>query len=161
MPLSALRRCCLLIRIASAGTPTTARTGWRLPFFGADERQQMAQQLARRLNVLLRAFLDQAPFERSMEVEHRAVVERLPADQQSRLSTLRATMSAGQPTKLSTTYCSPFDEEMALRDVPRSIPTLSTSLPDCLSAALPNRFSAALPDCFSGPLVPRLSGAYT
>ena len=32
-------------------------------------------------------------------------------------------MSAGQPTKLSTTKRSPFDAEIALREVPRSIPT--------------------------------------
>src|SRR5687767_10909006 len=32
-------------------------------------------------------------------------------------------MSSGQPTKLSTTKRSPFDAEMALREVPRSIPT--------------------------------------
>ena len=34
-----------------------------------------------------------------------------------------ATMSAGQPTKESTTKRSPFDAEMALREVPRSMPT--------------------------------------
>jgi hypothetical protein len=45
----------------------------------------------------------------------------------SRLSTLRATMSAGQPTKLSTTKRSPFDAEIELREVPRSIPTWRSS----------------------------------
>src|SRR5262245_6569314 len=54
----------------------------------------------------------------------------------SRFKTLRATRSAGQPTKLSTTYCSPVDEEMALRDVPKSIPTLTISPPVCFSAAM-------------------------
>ena len=34
-----------------------------------------------------------------------------------------ATLSAGQPTKESTTKRSPFDAEMALREVPRSMPT--------------------------------------
>src|ERR1051326_1913292 len=40
-----------------------------------------------------------------------------------RLRIFFATMSAGQPTKESTTKCSPFDAEMALREVPRSMPT--------------------------------------
>src|SRR5438270_5789687 len=40
-----------------------------------------------------------------------------------RLRIFFATMSAGQPTKESTTKRSPFDAEMALREVPRSMPT--------------------------------------
>src|SRR5438876_8587235 len=40
-----------------------------------------------------------------------------------RLRIFFATMSAGQPTKLSTTKRSPFDAEMELLEVPRSIPT--------------------------------------
>ena len=55
----------------------------------------MAQQLARRLDVLLRAFLDQAAFERAVEVEHRPVVEGLPADQQVALEHLASDQIGG------------------------------------------------------------------
>ena len=137
------------MRIAAAGTPTTARTGGVLAVLRRHERQQVAQQLARRLEVTIGAFLDQPALERPMQIEHGAVVERVAADQRSRLSTLRATRSAGQPTKLSTTNCPPLEDEMALREVPRSMPTLNAS-----SAGL-------LPRCrtvvFQLPLVPVLS----
>src|SRR5215467_8697574 len=53
----------------------------------------------------------------------------------SRLRIFRATRSAGQPTKLSATMCSPVDVEIALRDVPRSIPTVNIPSDD-LSAAM-------------------------
>src|SRR5262245_55727147 len=53
----------------------------------------------------------------------------------SRLRILRATRSAGQPTKLSATMRSPVDVEIALREVPRSIPTVNTPSAD-LSAAM-------------------------
>src|SRR5215207_6588450 len=61
-------------------------------------------------------------------------------------STLRATRSAGQPTKLSTTNCPPLEHEMALLDVPRSIPTRSGAAADCSSTLM-----AILPlcDCMS------------
>ena len=48
----------------------------------------------------------------------------LAADQEVALEHLARHQVGGQPTKLSTTNCSPFDAEMALRDVPRSMPTL-------------------------------------
>src|SRR6476661_4512503 len=60
----------------------------------------------------------------------------------SRFRILRATRSAGQPTKLSTTTRSPADVEIALRDVPRSMPTVNTLL-------------ASLAPMFSGLLVSR------
>src|SRR5688572_15288219 len=50
------------------------------------------------------------------------------------LRTFFATMSTGHPTKLSTTNFSPFDAEIALRDVPRSIPTWSISGWDAISS---------------------------
>src|SRR5688500_4906353 len=50
------------------------------------------------------------------------------------LRTFFATMSTGQPTKLSTTNFSPFDAEIALRDVPRSIPTWRISGWDAISS---------------------------
>src|SRR5688500_11621350 len=54
----------------------------------------------------------------------------------TRFSTLRATRSAGHPTKLSTTNCPPPDDEMALRDVPRSMPTRSGVAADCSSTLI-------------------------
>src|SRR3954451_22126370 len=47
----------------------------------ADEAEQMFEQLADGFDVLLRPFFQQAAFERAMEVEHRAVRDRLVSDQ--------------------------------------------------------------------------------
>src|SRR5262245_19515871 len=54
----------------------------------------------------------------------------------SRLRIFRATRSAGQPTKLSATMRSPVDVEIALREVPRSMPTVNMPSPPDLSAAM-------------------------
>src|SRR5687767_16004315 len=54
----------------------------------------------------------------------------------SRFSTLRATRSAGHPTKLSTTNCPPLDAEIALREVPRSMPTRNGAAADCSSTLI-------------------------
>ena len=89
----------------------------------------MIDQLANRLDVLLGAFFDESALERPAQIEHRPVFQRLFPDEQISLEDLRATRSAGQPTKLSTTTRSPADVEIALRDVPRSMPTVKTSLP--------------------------------
>jgi len=73
-------------------------------FFVATSGQEVAQQFARSLEVSSEPFLDQPTFERTVQVEHRAVFREPRArSAESRLSTLRATRSAGQPTKLSTT----------------------------------------------------------
>ena len=126
IPFIELRRYCLFVRSAAAGTPTTARTFAAVDLAvraDADEAEEMLEQLAHGLDVLLRAFFQQAALERAMKVEHGAVGDGVVADEDVRLRTFFATMSAGQPTKLSTTKRSPFDAEIALREVPRSIPT--------------------------------------
>ena len=91
MPFIALRRYCLFVRSAAAGTPTTARTfdAVDLPFaLDADQAAAGAEQLAHGFDVLLRAFLDQAALERAVEVEHGAVRDRLVADQDLALEDL-------------------------------------------------------------------------
>src|SRR5690349_10198501 len=62
----------------------------------------------------------------------------------SRFRTFRATRSAGHPTKLSTTIRSPADVEIALREVPRSMPTVNTlaSLAPMFSGLLVSRWCA-------------------
>src|SRR4051812_1090035 len=47
----------------------------------ANEAEQVLEQLANGFDVLLRAFLEQATFERAVKVEHGAVCHRFVADQ--------------------------------------------------------------------------------
>ena len=94
MPLSALRSA-VVGPHGGGGHADDGADRLALAVLGNDERQQMAQQLARRLDVLLRAFLDQALFERAAQVEHRPVLDGLPADQKVALEHLASDQIRG------------------------------------------------------------------
>src|ERR1051325_10403524 len=124
MPFIELRRYCLFVRSAAAGTPTTARTFSASVFPFTPTRRSRCLSSSRTASTSL----SEPSFKRPRSSGRcRSSMVRLDTAScpisTSRLSTLRATMSSGHPTKLSTTKRSPFDAEIALRDVPRSMPT--------------------------------------
>src|SRR5262249_33255215 len=134
-PLSTSRRCCLFVRSAAAGTPSTARTGAvSFAFFVTIEsRWPISSRTASA------SFSDASLMSPRSSGRRRSSIVRLSRaslpTSTSRLSIFLATRSAGQPTKLSMTTRSPVDVEMALREVPRSIPTVNT--PFASLAAIP------------------------
>src|SRR3954453_10902496 len=130
MPFIELRRYCLFVRSAAAGTPTTARTfePCTLPLALTPTRRSRCLSSSRTASTSFSEPSLSRP--RSSGRWRSSMVRFATASwpmRTSRLRTFRATMSAGQPTKLSTTKRSPFDAEIALREVPRSMPTCSSS----------------------------------
>src|SRR5258706_2193029 len=126
-PLRTSRRFCWLLRSAAAGTPSTARTDVdSLPLFLATSRSRWPSSS----RTACTSFSEPSLMSPRSSGRRRSSIVRLSRaslpTSTSRLRILRATRSAGQPTKLSTTMRSPVDVVMALRDVPRSMPTVNT-----------------------------------
>src|SRR5215212_5553189 len=124
IPFIELRRYCLFVRSAAAGTPTTARTlcASVLPFTPTRRRRCLSSSRTASTSFSEPSFSRPRSSGRCRSSMVRFETASCPI-RTSRLRTLRATMSSGHPTKLSTTKRSPFDAEIALRDVPRSMPT--------------------------------------
>src|SRR5687768_12074013 len=131
IPFIELRRYCLFVRSAAAGTPTTARTfeASIFPFFPlTPTRRSRCLRSSRTASTSFSEPSFRRP--RSSGRCRSSIVRFSTAScpmRTSRFRTFRATMSRGQPTKLSTTKRSPLDAEMALLEVPRSMPTLRIS----------------------------------
>ena len=130
MPVSVLRSCCLLMRIASAGTPTTARTFCdpsfppfsRLPLTPTSPSRWVSSS-----RTAARSFSEPSRMRPRSSGRCSSSMGRFSSASwpmsTSRLRILRETMSTGQPTRLLTTCRCPFEAEMELWEVPRSMPT--------------------------------------
>src|SRR6185369_6505548 len=135
-PLRTSRRFCLLVRMAAAGTPSTARTDEASlpPFFETRSMRCPSSSRTAWMSLSDPSLISPRSSGRRRSSIVRCSRASLPTST-SRLRILRATRSAGQPTKLSMTMRSPVDVEIALREVPRSMPTVNIP-PACCSTAM-------------------------